>query len=219
MPALARAPSDTSLLAKLPEPLRALAAQGVIRRYRSRTALIVEGDQGDALLVILSGSVRIFCSGPRGREITLAVYGAGEYVGEMSLDGEARSASVTTETPVVCSLVTGQILRRHLAASPSFAFEMIVRIIRRARLATESARSMALVDAFGRMTKLFDSLAVAQPGGARIIAPRLTHHQIAQRIGCSRELVSRLLKDLEVSGHLAVREGQMLLMKALPQRW
>ena len=219
MPAAARPQSDTILLARLPAPLRALAAQGMIRHYRSRTMLIEEGAQGDTLFIILAGSVRIFCSGPRGREVTLAVYGTGDYVGEMSLDGEVRSASVSTETPTACAIVTGQALRQHLAASPPFALEMMVRIIRRARLATESARSMALVDALGRMTKLFDSLAVAQAGGARVIAPRLTQHQIAQRVGCSRELVSRLLKDLEASGHLARREGQMLLLKAFSQRW
>lgn len=211
-------PSDASLLAALPLPLRELAAQGLIRRYRSRTTLIEEGDNGDTLFIILAGTVRIFCSGPRDREITLALYGAGEYAGEMSLDGGTRSASVATETPVICAIVTGQTLRRHLATSPAFALDLIVRTIRRARLATESARSLALVDAFGRMTRLFDSLAVAQAGGARVITPRLTHRQIAERIGCSRELVTRLLKDLETSGHLALREGQMLLLKALPQR-
>jgi len=86
-------PADADLLAALPAPLRELAAQGTVRHYRTNTTLIEEGDRGDALFVVLSGSLRIFCADPNGREITLAIYGPGEYVGEMSLDGGARSAS------------------------------------------------------------------------------------------------------------------------------
>lgn len=210
---------DADLLAALPPSLQALAARGTIRRYRARTTLIEEGDRGDNLFVVLAGTLRIFCSDAGGREITLALYGAGEYAGEMSLDGEPRSASVATETACVCAVVSGESLRQHLAVNPEFALELILRLIRRTRLATESARSLALLDAYGRLTRLLDKLAQPQADGTRRIPVRLTHKDIADYIGCSRELVSRLLKDLETGGYITKLELHYVILKRLPSKW
>jgi CRP/FNR family cyclic AMP-dependent transcriptional regulator len=207
------------LLAALPAPLRELAAQGTLRHYRANTTLIEDGDRGDSLFVVLSGSLRIFCADPGGREITLAIYGPGEYVGEMSLDGGSRTGSVCTQEASVCAVVSGQALRQHLAASPEFTLELIRRLIRRTRLATESARSLALLDAYGRLVRLFDGLAVARTDGTRVIAQRLTHRDIAQRIGCSRELVSRLLKDLQQGGYVALEAQHYVMRRKLPAKW
>jgi CRP/FNR family transcriptional regulator, cyclic AMP receptor protein len=212
-------PASADLVAILPAPLRDLAAQGVVRRYRANTTLIVEGDRGDTLFVVLSGSLRIFCADPNGREITLAIYGPGEYVGEMSLDGRVRSASVSTEEASVCAVVSGQSLREHLTTNLEFTLELIQRLIRRTRLATESARSLALLDAYGRLARLFDGLAVARADGTRMVAPRLTHQNIAERIGCSRELVSRLLKDLQRGGYVALEAQHYTLLRKLPAKW
>ena len=118
LPERNKKPTVDDLLAVLPAPLRDLAAKGAMRHYRANTTLIQEGDRGDTLFVVLSGSLRIFCSDPNGREITLAIYGPGEYVGEMSLDGGPRSASVCTEEASVCAVVSGESLRQHLAANP-----------------------------------------------------------------------------------------------------
>ena len=212
-------PADAELLAALPEPLRGLAARGAIRRYRANTTLIEEGDRGDTLFVVLSGALRIFCADPNGREITLGIYGPGEYVGEMSLDGGPRSASVSTEEASVCAVVTGQSLRQHLAANAEFTLELIQRLIRRTRLATECARTLALLDAYGRLVRLLDGLAVARADGTRVVAQRLTHQNIAQRIGCSRELVSRLLKDLQQGGYVAPEAQRYTLLRKLPAKW
>ncbi len=190
-----------------------------MRHYRANTTLIEEGDRGDTLFIVLSGSLRIFCSDPNGREITLAIYGPGEYVGEMSLDGGPRSASVCTEEASVCAVVGGQSLRQHLATNPEFTLELIQRLIRRTRLATENARSLALLDAYGRLVRLFDGLAVARADGARVVAQRLTQQDIAQRIGCSRELVTRLLKDLQQGGYVALEAQRYTLLRKLPAKW
>ncbi len=211
--------ADAELLAALPPPLRQLAGSGTIRRYRARTTLIEEGDEGSSLIIVLSGALRIFCTGPNGREITLAVYGPGEYVGEMSLDGGLRSASVETDSASVCAVVNGRTLRAFLARSPEFAFELIVRLIRRTRLATANASSLALLDAYGRLANLLDTLAEPHTGNKRIIKQRLTHRDISERIGCSRELVSRHLKDLARGGFIAILQRQIVLLKRLPQRW
>lgn len=219
MPPARKTPPAANPLAILPAPLRDLAAHGALRRYRANTTLIEEGDRGDSLFVVLSGSLRIFCADPNGREITLAIYGPGEYVGEMSLDGGPRSASVSTEEASLCAVVSGEALRQHLAVNPEFTLELIQRLIRRTRLATESARSLALLDAYGRLVRLFDRLAVARADGTRVLAQRLTHRNIAQRIGCSRELVSRLLKDLQQGGYVALEAQRYALLRKLPAKW
>ena len=184
----------------LPAALRALAARGQPRRYRKGTLLIEEGDQGDTLFIIVSGRVKAFSTGERDREIVYGVYGPGAYFGEMSLDGGPRSASVITLEPTVGVAITRASLQAHIAANPAFAFELISRVIHRARMATQSARSMALLDVYGRVVQLLDELALPQPDGTRLIAERLTQLDIANRVGCSREMVSRLMKDLERGG-------------------
>ncbi|NJK42719.1 MAG: cyclic nucleotide-binding domain-containing protein, partial [Aquincola sp.] len=159
-------------------------------------------------------------SDERGREVVYGVYGPGDYFGEMSLDGGPRSASVIADSACTCAVLTRQTLREHIKAEPEFAFELLARVIRRARLATQSARSMALLDVYGRVVQLLESEASSDAGGGRVIVQRLTHAEIAARVGCSREMVSRLLKDLDTGGFIAVGPGQTIrLSKGLPRRW
>lgn len=206
-------------LSSLPEALRTLAARGVQRSYRKGTLIIEEGSHGDTLYLLLRGRVKAFSSDARGREVTYGVYDAGDYFGEMSLDGGSRAASVIAEQACVCAVLTRQSLRDHIAAEPEFAFELIARVIRRARLATQSARSMALLDVYGRVVQLLESLAVVQADGSRVIAERLTHAEIAARVGCSREMVSRLMKDMAIGGYLVEAKGRWEMHASFPARW
>lgn len=212
--------SRTPSVSKLPDSLvEGLAAKGVQRRYRRNALLIQEGDLGDTLYIILSGRLRAFAADNAGKEITLGVYGPGDYVGEMSLDGGPRSANVETLETTVCAVVTRETLRTYISENPEFAFELISRLIRRARMATESARNLALIDVYGRLVRLLNQLASPLEDGTRIIAERITHQDLAHRVACSREMVSRLLKDLESGGYIRVVERRLVLLKALPGRW
>lgn len=197
----------------------ALAELGVLRRYRKNSLLIQEGDIGDTLFIVRTGRVRAFSSDEKGKEITLGLYGPGDYVGEMALDGGPRSANVEALEPTVCAVVSRDVLRSFIASHPDFAFELIHRLIQRARLATESARTLALIDVYGRLTRLLEHLSHSQPDGTRILRERLTHQEIANHIACSREMVSRLLKDLEAGGYVQVRERRLVLLKDFPARW
>ena len=216
MPA-SNTPADP--LAVLPEPLRLLARRGELKRYRKGHPLIEEGDQGDTLFIILAGRVRVFSRGERDREITYGTYGAGEYFGELSLDGGPRSASVVILEASVLAVVTRQTLHQHIAEHPGFAFDLLAKVIRRARAATLSAKQLALNDVYGRLVLLLNALAVAQPDGTRLIGERLTHREMANRLGCSREMVSRLMKDLEGGGYLVASHGGFALVRTLPSRW
>jgi CRP/FNR family cyclic AMP-dependent transcriptional regulator len=206
-------------LAVLPETLRLLARRGELKRYRKGHRLIEEGEHGDTLFIILAGRVRVFSSGERDREITYGTYGVGEYLGEISLDGGPRSASVVTLEPCVCAVVTRQTLLQHIAEHPEFALELLAKVIRRARAATLSTKQLALNDVYGRLVLLLDALAVAGPGDTRVITERLTHREMANRLGCSREMVSRLMKDLEGGAYLRVEPTGWVLLRSLPARW
>jgi CRP/FNR family transcriptional regulator, cyclic AMP receptor protein len=211
--------AESALFDALPEPLRLLARRGEVRRFRKHQRLIEEGTHGDTLFIILSGRLRAYSGDERGREIVYGVYGPGEYLGEMSLDGGPRSASVDALEPSLCAVITRHTLHQYIASNPEFAFELLERVIHRARMATQSARSLALLDAYGRVVRLLESLAAAQPDGTWLIAQRLTHAEIASRIGCSREMVSRLLKDLERGGYIAIESAGWVLPRPLPRRW
>lgn len=212
------APPDLAALPFSPG-LRALAERVPARRYRKGTLLIEEGDRGDAIYLLLAGRVKVFSLGPNDREITFGIYGPGEYVGEMSLDGGPRSASVITIEPTTCALVTRHTLREQIARDPDLAFELLGKVIRIARIATRDARNLALMDTYGRLVAMLNELAVAQPDDTRLIDGRLTHRDLAARVGCSREMVSRLMKDLEAGGYVATQARRLVLLRALPAHW
>jgi CRP/FNR family cyclic AMP-dependent transcriptional regulator len=199
--------------------LRGLAARGDVRRYRKGTILIHEADHGDTLFIVMEGRVKVFSTDSNDREITLGVIGAGDYFGEMALDGGVRSASVMTLEAVVCSVITRATLLDHIAQEPAFALDLLGKVIRRARTATNSVRNLAFTDVYGRLTMLLHELAELQPDGSYKIGERLTHQDLASRVGCSREMISRILKDLEGGGHLEMRDRRITLNGKLPARW
>jgi CRP/FNR family transcriptional regulator, cyclic AMP receptor protein len=200
-------------LAQLPEPLRLLAQRGELKRYRKGQRLIEEGELGDTLFIILAGRVRVYGSNDGGTD------NVGDYFGEMSLDGGPRSASVETLEATTCAVITRHTLKTHIAEHPEFAFDLLAKVIRRARAATLSTKQLALNDVYGRLVLLLNSLAVPQVDGSRVISERLTHQEMANRLGCSREMVSRLMKDLERGGYVAATGSGIQLLRALPSRW
>lgn len=214
-------PNDLSPdpLAGVSESLRLLVQRGELRRYRKGHRLIEEGEHDDAIFIILSGRVRVFGSGENGREITYGTYGAGEYLGEISLDGGPRSASVETLEACKCAVVTRQTLKQHIAEHPEFAFELLAKVILLARLATLNAKRLALNDVYGRLVLLLNALAQERPDGTRLVSERLTHREMANRLGCSREMVSRLMKDLESGGYLDNAGDHCMILRPLPARW
>lgn len=199
--------------------LRELANLGVERSYRKGSILIHEEDTGDTLFIILSGQVKIYCTDKADKEITFGVFGAGEYFGEMALDGGVRSASVATLQATTCALVTRTTLLGFIAKHPEFALTLLSKVINRLRMATSSARSLAFIDVYGRLRACLTELARAQPDGTQRIQERITHQEIASRAGCSREMVSRILKDLENGGYIRIEKRVIVLVNKLPARW
>jgi CRP/FNR family transcriptional regulator, cyclic AMP receptor protein len=212
----------------LPEPRRfeplsdavlaQIAARGGVKRYPAHAVLITEGDHADSLFLILTGRVKVYTANDSGKELILTTHGPGEYVGEMALDGGVRSASVMTLEPTTCTVVTGATLREFIGEHPAFAQHLVVNLVRRLRRLTGSARSLALDDVYSRIAALLDSLARAD-GASRVIDDKLTQQDIAEHIGASREMVSRVFKELTAGGYVAVQGGRIRLLKKLPAAW
>ncbi len=199
--------------------LRELALQGDVRRYRKGTIVIAEGDVGDTLFIILVGQVKVYSVNASDKEITFGVFNAGEYFGEMSLDGDPRSANVMTLQATTCAVITRARLLAFIALRPEFALELLAKVIRRLRLTTQGTRNLAFIDVYGRLSQCLRELATLQSDGTLRIEERITHAEIASRAGCSREMVSRIIKDLETGGYLRVDGRRIVLLKKLPLRW
>lgn len=199
--------------------IRTLAARGDIRRYRKGSILLHEGDTGDTMFILLRGRVKVYCTDAKGREISFGQLGPGGHFGEMALDGGPRSANVITLEPSVCAIVTRVTLLAFIAQRPEFSLALLSQLIHRLRLATRDARNLAFIDVYGRLTQCLQDLATPQPDGTQRIEVRLTHQEIASRVGCSREMVSRILKDLVSGGHVRIDERRIVLVGRLPLRW
>jgi CRP/FNR family cyclic AMP-dependent transcriptional regulator len=232
-----RNPPDDDLYAHLTPVLRTLAMRGVVRSYPKKSILINEGDEGDSVFVLLKGSVKVFSMDTSGREIVYGKIQAGDYFGEMSLDGGPRSASVMTLEPCTCAVLTRSNVSEHLAVEPQFALDLVVQVIHRARAATEVARTMALMDVYGRLAAVlqedlddshYESHSRQKAKAGHMAEPALlvphllepiTHQDLAGRVGASREAISRILKTLERSGHLIMSTKRITLLKKLPERY
>lgn len=210
----------TDLPSALPTPISALLPYATERKYRKRTIILSEGDSGDTLLILLVGSVRVFGEDGSGKEVTYGEIAAPSYFGEMSLDGGPRSASIEALTPCTCALITRDRIRTQLACQPELAWELITKIISRARSATDTVRNMALLDAYSRLRNVLIELSREDDAqGWSQLSAGTTHSALAKRIGTSREMVSKIWRDLE-AGQYARTDGRVLYVKRdLPLRW
>jgi CRP/FNR family cyclic AMP-dependent transcriptional regulator len=199
--------------------VRQLAALGRVRTYPKNTVFITEGDSSDSVFVILTGRVKVFISDSEGHEMILDTQGPGEYVGEMALDGNPRSASVMTLEPSTFSVAARDPIREFIRQTPDFALDMISKIIDRARIATSSVKDLALLDVYGRVARLLLNMAVDNGDGKLLIPGKLTQQEIAERVGASRDMVSRIFRDLTAGGYISVENRMITINKKPPARW
>lgn len=198
--------------------LTALERVVVPRAYPKNAVVVNEGDRSDTLFLILSGRVKIFVSDEDQNELVLNTQGPGEYFGEMVLDDGPRSASAMTLEPCRMGVLTRERFRAFLAEHPDVAIAVIENLIRRCRALTENAKDLALLDVYGRLSKLLLSLAEDE-GGRLVVNGNLTKQAIGDRIGASREMVSRIFKDLTAGGYLQMEGKKIVIQRRPPARW
>ena len=198
--------------------LAPLAAMTVARSYPRNLIVVNEGDRAETLYFVLSGRIKVFVANDDGREIVLSTQGPGTYFGDMMLDDGVRSASVMTLEPCRLGALSRDAFRDFLAHHPDTALALIKNLIRRTRSMNDRLRDLALLDVYGRVAKLLLSLA-REVDGRLIIEERLTQQEIGEHIGASREMVSRILKDLKAGGYVRLERRRIDILRKPPRAW
>ena len=161
--------------------LETLIGMGVQRSYRRGALILNEGESGDAMYFLLKGRVRVYGAAATGKEITYGTIEAGEYFGEMALDGGSRSATVEALEPCICAVVSNAHVLAFMKDHSNFAIQLLHTLTERARTATSAARDMALLDVYARLSQTLSRLAVPNTANAeqRIIQTPITHAELA----------------------------------------
>jgi CRP/FNR family transcriptional regulator, cyclic AMP receptor protein len=199
--------------------LQAMADRGGVKSFPANAVLVNEDDDSDSIFIVLKGKVKVYGAGANGREVVYTTLGPGEYFGEMTLDGGPRSASVMTLEPVTCVVVTGANVRDFLGTHPDFALHLVRKLIALVRRSTDTVKRLALDDVYTRISKLLYEMAQEDAAGRLVVTDRLTQQDIADRVGSSREMVSRIFKQLTIGGYVATEGKRIVLLKKLPARW
>jgi CRP/FNR family cyclic AMP-dependent transcriptional regulator len=201
-----------------PDQLKALGERGAVRSYPKNAVIINQGERSDSLFIVLSGKVKVYLSDDSGKELLLSTHGPGEYFGEMILDEGPRSASVMTLEPCRFSVVTTDQFKAFLVQNPEIGLELIKSLIHRVRALTKTVGNLGLLDVYGRVARLLMDLAVDEDGKL-VVAEPMTQQDMASRVGCSREMVSRILKDLRVGGYIAMEGTRLVITRKPSANW
>ncbi len=200
------------LFAGLPEnQVYQIARMAGVRKVPRNTALVRVGDKTDALYVLVSGSAKVLNRDVEGREVILSLLGAGECFGEMSLiDGSPRSADVVSCEPCELLVIAKSDFARALSENVDLCLNIMKSLADRLREANRKIESLALMDVYGRVAKLLLDFSELEDG-RRVIRRKISKQDMAKMVGASREMVSRVMKDLENRGYVRDEDGCLIL--------
>jgi len=186
----------------------------VKRRFKRGEAIVEQGKKSDALSIILTGRARVMSTDARGREVILATMSPGDYVGEMSLiDDEPHSATVRAEIQTDVLMLGRLQFARCLPENSSMAYAVMKGLVHRLRHADRKIESLALMDVYGRVARALLESAEEDGEGNTVIRDKISRQDLAKMVGASREMVSRVMKDLEDRGFIETRSDNSLLVK------
>ena len=190
------------------------------RRYPGKTAIIRPGDSANILYFIIEGSVTVLTEDEEGRELILAYINAGEFIGEMGLFVETPQREVTVRTHTPCDLAEISYERLFQLAEgplredlPKILFAIGTQLTNRVLNTSRKVSRLAFMDVTNRVAKTLIDLtaepdALSHPRGMQI---RISRQEISRIVGCSREMVGRVLKQLESQGMISVSGKNMVV--------
>jgi len=203
-----------------PAELDVVSASCVQRRYPRNSVIINDSDTADSMYIIASGRVKVYCAERNGKEYVVNTLGRGDYFGELALlDDNLRSASVRTIEQSSFLVLYREAFSGLVKDHPEVARALMHSLIQRVRQLTRAARSLALQDVYGRVAQLLTQLAVPGENGTARVPERLTQQDIADRVGASREMVARILKDLTIGHYIRWEERHIVLQTRLPRHY
>lgn len=167
------------------------------RSYPRGSSILRAGEETDTLYIIMSGRVKVLIPDEQGSEVILTMLGAQDYVGEMGLlDDLPSSATVETIEPCEMLRIPRTAFLTCVEGNGEVAMLLLRNLVKRLRDADRKIESLALIDVYGRVARLIIDMA-EQTDGAWIVQRAPAKQEIARMIGASREMVSRVIKDLQ----------------------
>ena len=213
--------SNLELIRRVPlfSMLTALQAESVSvavvkRRFKRGEDIVKQGKKTDSLTIILTGRARVMTTDTRGREVILATLQPGSYVGEMSLiDDQPHSATVRAEIQTDALILGRTEFARCLPENSSMAYAVMKGLVQRLRHADRQIESLALMDVYGRVARALLESSREDSEGNAVIRDKVSRQDLAKMVGASREMVSRVMKDLDERGFIETRPDGSLLVK------
>lgn len=194
------------------DSLASIARVSMMRRFPRGQSVVCAGDRPDYVYLVLTGSLKVVVSDEDGREVILSILGQGELFGEMGMfDERPRSASVIAVVPADLVLISKQDFRRIMQDSFDVSWRIMCNLAERLRNADRKIESLALMDVYGRVARLLLDMA-AEDGDGRIVRRKVSKQDIAKMIGASREMVSRVMKDLEERHLIETQENGWVVL-------
>ena len=211
----ATSPKSQSVPGTEEDTLEALFAYVGVTAFPKNTVIINEGDQTNLVYLIRSGRVKVFLRSEDGKRVDVNVLEAGDCFGEMAMDGGLRSASVITMVDSQLAIIPQSAFKEFVARKPDFALRIILKLILRTRGLLQNVKNLALLDVYGRVARTLLDLAIPE-NGHLVIKEKLSAQDIANRIGTSRESVSRVLRDLIEGGYVQMDGKVLTITRQLP---
>ena len=205
------------LFSMLTSTQAAFVAEAVVkRRFKRGEPIVEQGKKSNALTILLTGRARVISTDSRGREVILATLKTGDHVGEMSLiDDEPHSASVFAEVQTDVLILGHLAFARCLPDSGSMAYALLQELVQRLRQADRKIESLALMDVYGRVAQALLEFADQRDEGHSVIRTKVSRQDLAKLDGASREMVSRVMKDLQTGGYIETRGSAIYLRDKL----
>ncbi len=195
-----------------------IAAQAVTRQFPKNTVIVSQGDETDSFYVIVQGKVDVFLQNDKGKEIIINTLGLCESFGELAPLGRIpRQASIITTEDSTFGIISRQVFMDTLLVKPSIGMRIIDLLIRRIQDLTEEVSSLALEDVYNRVVRVLYKH--ADEVGDKLVTEKLTQQDIASRVGATREMVHRILKELKKGGYISIEGKHITIEKKLPPGW
>ncbi len=200
------------------EDLTTLRARIVRKHYPRNTIVMTQGDKTSSLYLIDTGTVKVFVSDKDGNEFILGILEGKDHFGELSLlDEDPRAASVMTLEPCCLWTITQQDFLAWARQRPEVLMNLIRSLVKRIRILDDDLTSLALLDVYGRTVRLLLQRSV-EVDHKRVV-DHITQQEIANMVGASREMVSRILKGLRQGGYIELDGKRIIIKTPLPRAW
>ncbi len=198
--------------------IKQLSSQVVTRQFPKNSIVVTQGDETDSLYVIIEGKVDVFLQNDKGKEIIINTLCECDSFGELApLGGIPRQASIITTEHSMLVVISRQVFMDTLLTKPAISMRIINRLIVLIQDLTEEVSSLALEDVYNRVVRVLYKH--AEEIGDKLVTEKLTQQDIALRVGATREMVHRILKELKTGGYISIEGKHITIEKKLPPGW